>query len=123
VDSHRLLAPRGTLVAYGTAATRDRTGSSRLPVLALVARLSWWNALPDGRRAHFFNVWAGRRRHRAFRARVREDLGHVLALLRDGRLTAQVAARVPLPEVAAAMRLAESGTVAGKVVLVPRPAA
>lgn len=122
VDSYRLLAGRGTLVVYGTAATRDVPGSSRVPVLAMVARLLWWNALPNGHRAHFFNVWAGRRRHAAFQARVRADLGQVFALLADGRLTAQVAARIPLSQAARALRLAESGTVAGKVILVPDPA-
>jgi NADPH:quinone reductase-like Zn-dependent oxidoreductase len=119
VDSYRLLAPRGTLVSYGTAATRDETGSSRLPVLKLLARLLWWNALPNGRRAHFFNIWAGKRRAARFRARLREDLGAVLGLLADGRLRAQVAARIPLERAGAALELAESGTVVGKVVLVP----
>ena len=118
VDSYRLLAPGGTLVSYGTAATRDVTGSSRLPVLALIARLAWWNILPDGHRAHFFNLWAGRGRA-GFRPRMRQDLTSVFELLAQGRLTAQVAARVPLREAARAMRLAESGTVTGKVVLVP----
>jgi NADPH:quinone reductase-like Zn-dependent oxidoreductase len=41
------------------------------------------------------------------------------ALLRDGALTAQVAAKMPLTEVAAAMELAESHTVVGKVILEP----
>ncbi|HWM02771.1 MAG TPA: medium chain dehydrogenase/reductase family protein [Actinophytocola sp.] len=119
VESFRLLARGGTLVAYGTAATRDDVGSSRLPVLALIARLLWWNALPNGRRTHFFNIWAGRRNRAAFRARLAEDLGKVFDLLREGRIQAQVAARLPLHDAAAAMRLAESGTVAGKVVLIP----
>jgi NADPH:quinone reductase-like Zn-dependent oxidoreductase len=119
VDSYRLLAPRGTLVAYGTASTRDDAGSSRLPVLQLFARLAWWNLLPGGHRAQFFNIWAGKRRIEQFRARLREDLGAVLALLADGSLHAQVAARVPLDRVAEAMELAESRTVVGKVVLVP----
>jgi hypothetical protein len=35
----------------------------------------------------------------------------------DGRLSAQVAAELPLAKAAEAMRLAESGTVAGKVIL------
>ncbi|MEV0677387.1 medium chain dehydrogenase/reductase family protein [Actinosynnema sp. NPDC050436] len=119
VDSYRLLAPRGTLVSYGTASTKDEQGSSRLPVLRLFARLMWWNALPNGRRATFYNIWAGKRRRAAFQARLAEDLGSVFALLARGELTAQVAARIPLEEVARAVRLAESGTVAGKVVLVP----
>jgi NADPH:quinone reductase-like Zn-dependent oxidoreductase len=119
VDSWRLLAPGGTLVSYGTAATRDVAGNARLPVLALFGRLLWWNALPNGRGATFYNLWAGRRNRAAFQARLREDLTQVFALLADGSLTAQVAARLPLRDAAAALRLAESGTVAGKVVLVP----
>ncbi|KOX34802.1 NADPH:quinone reductase [Saccharothrix sp. NRRL B-16348] len=119
VDSYRLLAPRGALVAYGTASTRDRQGSSRLPVLKLFVRLLWWNALPNGRTATFFNIWAGKRNAARFRARLTRDLGSVLALLADGSLRPQVAARVPLERVADAVRLAESGTVTGKVVLVP----
>ncbi|WP_172382393.1 medium chain dehydrogenase/reductase family protein [Streptomyces sp. MNP-20] len=119
VESFRLLAPGGTLVSYGTASTRDVAGSSKAPVLKLFARLALWQALPNSRHAHFYNIWAGRRRADAFRARLRTDLEQVFALLADGSLTAQVAARVPLSRAAEALRLAESGTVAGKVVLVP----
>ncbi|WP_158841160.1 medium chain dehydrogenase/reductase family protein [Saccharothrix deserti] len=119
VDSYRLLTPRGALVAYGTASTRDQAGSSRLPVLKLLARLLWWDALPDGRTARFFDIWAGKRDAAKFRARLTHDLGAVFALLAEGSLRPQVAARVPLEQVADAVRLAESGTVTGKVVLVP----
>ena len=59
VASWRLLARGGTLVSYGAAATKDDPGNSRLPVLLLIARLMLWNALPNGRRAAFFNIWAG----------------------------------------------------------------
>jgi len=121
VQSYRLLARKGTLVAYGTASTRDDVGSSKLPVLALVGRLLWWNLLPNGHRAHFFNVWTGRRNRAAFQSRMRADLGNVFELLRQGRISAQVAARLPLEQAADAMRLAESGTVNGKVLLVPVP--
>ncbi|MFJ8005167.1 medium chain dehydrogenase/reductase family protein [Streptomyces fagopyri] len=121
VDSFRLLARGGTLVSYGTASTRDVAGSSRLPVLKLVGRLLLWKALPNGRRTHFYNIWAGKRRAAAFQERLRTDLGQVFALLAQGAITAQVAARVPLGRAAEAVRLAESGTVTGKVVLVPDP--
>jgi NADPH:quinone reductase-like Zn-dependent oxidoreductase len=118
--SHRLLRRGGALVSYGSAATRDDSGNPTWPVLQLVARLAWWNVRPDGRRATFFNVWAGRRNPARFQARIREDLGSVFALLAQGRLSTHVAATFPLGEVAEAMRLAESRTIVGKVVLLPR---
>ncbi|WP_411104754.1 medium chain dehydrogenase/reductase family protein [Streptomyces sp. cmx-4-9] len=120
LDSWRLLAPGGTLVSYGSAATRDDEGSGAWPVLRLLGRVWWWNALPNGRRAYFFNVWAGRAYAKGrFRARLRTDLTQVLTALQRGEITARVAAELPLARAAEAMRLAESGTVAGKVVLVP----
>ncbi|MEU2435635.1 medium chain dehydrogenase/reductase family protein [Streptomyces rubradiris] len=118
VDSWSLLAPGGTLVSYGSASTRDDEGSKQWPVLKLLARVWLWNTLPNRRHACFFNVWAGRALNRdRFRARLRSDLTEVFEALRRGEITARIAAELPLTQVAAAMRLAESGTVAGKVVL------
>lgn len=119
VESWRLLRRGGTLVSYGTAATKDDVGNSRLQVLKLIGQLVLWNLLPNGRSASFYNFWAGKRRIATFRTRLREDLASVLALLADGVLTAQVAARFPLSEAGSALALAESRTVAGKVVIVP----
>ncbi|MFM9703310.1 medium chain dehydrogenase/reductase family protein [Streptomyces galilaeus] len=120
VDSWRLLAPGGTLVSYGSASTRDDEGSGQLPVLKLLGRVWLWNALPNRRHACFFNVWAGRALSRdRFRARLRADLTQVFTALQRGEVTAQIAAQLPLARVADALRLAESGTVAGKVVLNP----
>ncbi|PYC69044.1 NADPH:quinone reductase [Streptomyces tateyamensis] len=120
VDSWRLLAPGGTLVCYGSAATRDDSGSKQWPVLKILARTMAWNALPNGRHAHFYNIWAGRRfQPSRFRARLRSDLGEVFAALDRGELTAPIAARLPLARAGEALRLAESGTVTGKVVLTP----
>ncbi|WP_329080450.1 medium chain dehydrogenase/reductase family protein [Streptosporangium sp. NBC_01469] len=120
VGSWRLLAPGGTLVSYGSASTRDDEGSKQWPVLKLLGRVWLWNALPNRRRAYFFNVWSGRALSRnRFRARLRADLTQVFAALQRGDVTAQIAAQLPLTRVADAVRLAESGTVAGKVVLTP----
>ncbi|WP_456293618.1 medium chain dehydrogenase/reductase family protein [Streptomyces niveus] len=120
-ESWRLLRRGGTLVSYGTAASKDDPGSSRLPVLKLFARLVLWNLLPNGRGAHFYNFWAGRRRPAAWRRRLGDDLAQVLRLVADGSLTPRVAARIPLSDAASALALAESRTVAGKVVIVPDP--
>ncbi|MFF0890000.1 medium chain dehydrogenase/reductase family protein [Streptomyces sp. NPDC003456] len=120
VGSWRLLAPGGTLVSYGSASTRDAEGSKQWPVLKLLGRVWLWNALPNRRRACFYNVWAGRALSRdRFRARLHADLTQVFAALGRGEVSARVAARLPLERAAEALRLAESGTVAGKVVLIP----
>ncbi|WP_067820255.1 medium chain dehydrogenase/reductase family protein [Nocardia inohanensis] len=120
VDSFRLLAPGGTLIAYGSASTKNEAGNSRLPVLTLFARLTLWNALPNKRSAHFYNIWADRRRLAAFRTRLATDLTAVLDLAASGALHAQIAARFPLTAAGEALTLAESRTVTGKVVLVPQ---
>ena len=118
VDSWRLLAPGGTLVSYGSAATRDAEGSKQWPVLKLLFRVWLWNTLPNRRRAYFFNVWAGRALSKSrFRTRLRTDLTEVFTALQRGEVTARIAARLPLTRAAEALRLAESGTVAGKIVL------
>ncbi|WP_329566236.1 medium chain dehydrogenase/reductase family protein [Kitasatospora sp. NBC_01266] len=120
VDSWHLLAPGGTLISYGSASTRDDTGSKQWPVLKILARTWLWNTLPNGRRAHFYNIWAGRPLNKdRFRARLRADLTEVFDAVRRGEVTARIAAQLPLAEAAEALRLAESGTVSGKVVLTP----
>ncbi|MFI6395862.1 medium chain dehydrogenase/reductase family protein [Nonomuraea sp. NPDC050547] len=120
VGSWRLLAPGGTLVSYGSASTRDDEGSKQWPVLKLLGRVWLWNALPNRRRAYFYNAWAGHALAKdRFRARLRADLTQVFAAFQRGDITARIAAQLPLARVAEALRLAESGTVAGKIVLTP----
>jgi NADPH2:quinone reductase len=120
LDSWRMLARGGTLVCYGTASTLEHPGNPRLPVLRLLARLVAWNALPNGRHAHFFNLWAGRRvRPRHYRAQLARDLGGVFALLAERSITPEIARRFPLTDAAAALRYAEAGGITGKVLLIP----
>ncbi|USX50825.1 medium chain dehydrogenase/reductase family protein [Lentzea sp. HUAS12] len=119
-ESWKLVRRGGALVNYGSAATKDEPGSGMLPVLKLYGQLVVWNLLPNGKRAGFYNFWAGKRfRLAAFRARLRDDLVQVLNLVEAGAVTPQIAARIPLPDAAAALALAESRTVVGKVIIVP----
>jgi len=123
VASWRMLAPGGVLVSYGSAATKDEAGNARLPILKLLGRLALWNALPNARRASFFNLWAGRRKAERFRAELRSDLTQLFSLVRDGRVTGQIAGRFGLSDTAAALRFAEGRGLTGKVVIVPDDAA
>lgn len=118
-ESWRLLRRGGTLVSYGTAATKNDEGNSRLPVLKLFGQLAAWNLLPNGKSAHFYNLWAGRRRQATWHRRASEDLNQVLQLMKDGHLTPQIAAEMPLSDAATALAKAESRTVLGKIILVP----
>ena len=124
--SHRLLNRTGTLVCYSIAAKLDDTSPIIVDFLTLLAKLAVWNYLPTRKHASFYNVWAGAgkpnsAKRDAFRARMRTDLTRVFGLLRDGLLTAQIAARFPLTEAAVAMRLSESSgrTALGKIILTP----
>ena len=117
--SWSLLAKGGTLVSY--AMLKD-SGPMIPAFIGLLAQLAWLNARPGGRRAGFFDVWGGKLlRPRRFRARLRQDLSTVFALLADGTLRPQIAARLPLSRIREAVELAESHTIVGKVVLVPDP--
>jgi hypothetical protein len=115
VDSWRLLGRGGVLVSYGSASTLRGTGHRLRPYLPLLARLLWWNLLPNGRRAAFYFVqrWPGR---------FREDLATVLGLLAAGRIEARVARRLPLARAAEALGLLDASAVTGKVVLLPQAA-
>ncbi|WP_458087830.1 medium chain dehydrogenase/reductase family protein [Streptomyces malaysiensis] len=118
-ESWRLLRRGGTLVSYGTAATKNEEGSSQLPVLKLFGQLAAWNSLPNGKSAHFYNFWAGSRCRTQWQRRLTEDLTQVLRLVADGVLTPRIAAEIPLSDTASALELAESRTVLGKIVIIP----
>lgn len=118
--SFGLLARGGALISYGNAAALNGTDSVVGVFVKLLARLTLWNALPNTHRAAFYNFWAGHSVGRAaFRRRFRQDLTAVLGLLEQGAITPPVAARFPLSEAGAALALAESRTVRGKVVILP----
>jgi len=115
------LASGGVLVGYGTASQREDTDNMILTFAGIVSRFALWSALPNqGRSAVFYNFWGGKTiSPTRFRRRLAADLHSVLRLLEQGAITAPVAERIPLRDAARALTLAESGTVRGKVVLVP----
>lgn len=118
--SWSLLAPGGALVVYGTATELESDRSVSSVFVEVLGQIVLWTALPNGRRASFYDFWGGKRfRPAAFRKRQHQDLAAVLDLLAEGAIVPAVAARFPLEEIGAAVELAESGTIRGKVVLVP----
>lgn len=118
--SFRLLRRGGALVAYGTAADLDADSTAVRLFAQMLGRIFTWQLTPNGRSASFYNFWGGRTvRPHAFRRRQHDDLRAVLDLLARGILQPQIAARFPLADVTAAMELAESRTVRGKVILEP----
>ena len=118
--SFRLLARGGSLIAYGNAAILKGSESMGRAFLRFLTQLTVWNLLPNTHYATFYNFWGGSRiAPGKFRARLRRDLEALFALLAEGAIDPPVAAKFPLREVAAAMTLAESRTVQGKVVLLP----
>lgn len=118
--SFDLLARGGTLVSYAIVTAVSGSGPLMMPFLKAIGQAVLWSALPNGRKATFYDLWAGHTSRPArFRRHLEEDLGRVFALLRDGVISANIAARFPLVEAAAALELAESRTLNGKVILLP----
>jgi NADPH:quinone reductase-like Zn-dependent oxidoreductase len=118
--SFALLGRGGVLVGYAIVQAVSGTGSLLMPFLTAIGQALLWSALPNGRRATFYDLWSGHSlRPARFRRRLEADLGRVFGLLSDGTISANIAARFPLGDAAAALALAESRTLNGKVVLLP----
>jgi NADPH:quinone reductase-like Zn-dependent oxidoreductase len=119
-ESFKMLAPGGSLIAYGNAAAMHEAESPFTVFAKFIAQIALWNLLPNSRSASFYNFWEGSRiGPKEFRKRMNEDLAALIDLLMQGVINPPIAARFPLTEASAAMTLAESRTVQGKVVLTP----
>ena len=116
--SFGLLAKGGVLVCYAIASALKGNGNVLIPFLKVLVQLAWWNVLPNSRKAYFYNIWDGKGTE-AFQQQLRDTFSELTTLLASGALKPQIAARFPLSEIIAAMKLAESRTAYGKVVLVP----
>ena len=116
--SFGLLAKGGALVCYAIASALNEAGNVLIPFLKVLVQLGWWNILPNGRKAYFYNIWDGKGSE-VFQRQLRETFAELTTLLASGVLKPQIAARFPLTQIIAAMKLAESRTVYGKIVLVP----
>ena len=84
-------------------------------------RLQRWNLLPNGRHATFFDIWHGHRDLDTYRRRLAADLQTLFAHLAAGDIDAPIDSVYPLEQAAVALRRAEQGGLAGKILLVPQP--
>ncbi|HXH33739.1 MAG TPA: medium chain dehydrogenase/reductase family protein [Plantibacter sp.] len=115
-----LLARGGKLVTYSIITAVSGDDPLVAPFMKAIGQAMLWTALPNGRSATFYDLWAGHRfRPARFRRHLEADLGEVFRLLERGDVTANIAARFPLTDIVAAMELAESRTLNGKVILHP----
>jgi len=118
--SFSLLAPGGTLVVYSLISQMSGTGSVMLPFVKALGQIALWNVLPNRRRGTFYDLWAGHKtRPATFREHLDRDLTRIFGLLATGEIASNIAARFPLVEASAALALAESRTLNGKVILLP----
>ena len=119
-QSFALLDQGGILIVYGIAADLDSKAALAPRFMALLATLALWSALPNGRRALFYDFWEGMLTGAAAaKQRRREDMAKVLARLAAGVIKPVIAATFPLNDTAAAMERAEARGLFGKVVIVP----
>jgi NADPH:quinone reductase-like Zn-dependent oxidoreductase len=116
--SFGMLAKGGVLVCYAIASALNDSGNVLIPFLKVMVQLGWWNILPNGRKAYFYNIWSGKGSE-TFQGQLKENFAQLTTLLANGLLKPQIAARFPLNQITAAMELAESRTAYGKVVLIP----
>lgn len=117
-DSWRMLGPGGQLVSLSDMGILD-AARPLVRFMRLYLRLQLWNLLPNRRGAHFFDLWSGKRHLEAYRQAQHDDLAELFAMLLDGTITAPIDSTYALRDAAAALRHAEGGGIAGKVVIVP----
>jgi len=88
---------------------------SKLKAAASFALMGLLGVLPDGKTARWYSITTEKKH---YPEQFREDLAHLLALLRDGKIHPLIAERRPLREAQRAHELIEHARVAGKIVLV-----
>ena len=99
-----VLRPGGVLVHYGAP-------TSFLNFLQLVAKLLFYNVLPNGKKIEGYGT------HRLGVELFKEDWSHLFKLLQDGRIHPIISEKFPLLEAAKANEMLESGQVTGNLVL------
>ena len=115
--SYRALRKHGQLVVYGISAALGPQGADRVAAIASFALLGLFQAIPDGKPAHFYSITTMRKQHPDW---FREDLMKLLDMLAAKRMAPMIAARLPLAKASRAHELLQGGQTIGKLVLLPQ---
>ena len=106
--------PGGQLIGYGMSSVVEKGRPSKIKGAASVALMGLLGVLPDGKSARWYSVTTEKKRKPGW---FREDLAHLLELLRDKKIHPQISERLPLRDVQRAHELIENARVTGKIVL------
>ena len=106
--------PGGKLIGFGMSSVIQQGRPSKLRGLASFALMGLLGILPDSKTARWYSITTEKKRHPEW---FREDLAHLLELLRDKKIHPAVSERLPLREAQRAHELIEHSRVTGKIVL------
>jgi len=106
--------PGGQLISYGMSSVVEKGRPSKIKGAASFALMGLLGFLPDGKSARWYSVTTEKKRNPHW---FREDLAHLLDLLRDQKIHPQISERLPLREAQRAHELIENARVTGKIVL------
>jgi len=112
--SYALLRPGGRLINYGFFSAANGSG---VDFVASFLRLFGYRLRPDGKRAIFFGSTPTHAEKET--TWYRQTLAELLVLLANGRIAPIIGATLPLAAADKAFTMLETGTVYGKVVLLP----
>jgi NADPH:quinone reductase len=120
--SFDLLKKGGVLIAAGIQTLskqveKKTTGAFALFTLdfvRLLATLTLWDKLPNGKSTSFFGILTSKQKQPR---RYQDDLDALLALVRDGHIDPLVHATLPIEQTALAHQILENGHVIGNVVI------
>jgi NADPH:quinone reductase-like Zn-dependent oxidoreductase len=113
--SFAALKPGGLLVAIGYSAGAEAK-QGLLQTLGNIGRLYLWGLMPWGKRTRFYSINAMRAQHPGW---FKQDLACLFDLLKDGRISPNVAERISFEQVPDAHQRLEAGGLQGKIVLCP----
>jgi NADPH:quinone reductase-like Zn-dependent oxidoreductase len=113
-DGYNMLKRGGIVISYGSLSTLNNRGHRLLAFLPILGRMLLWKIMQiaTGRRAAFYHV-------HQWPQHFKDDLAHVLALFKQGKITSSVSDILPLSRASEALARLADGKVTGKVVLVP----